>query len=903
MKDVDPAFRQGVGLHVGLEIWQIEDSQPKRLDKSQHGQFFSARSYIILQTSSHATRGLQHYIHCWNGTCANPDDAATAIIKAVELNASLGSRAVQIQEKAGYESDRFLSYFKPCFIPFQHQNSFGRTTKTPYQSRMFSCDGKHVARVKEVPCSRSSLNHDSIFVVDTQHKIFQFNGANTDVYERAKALDVVQYLMDNFHKEKCPIALIEDGKFVADIDSGEFWALFGGFAPLMKKMENGSQDNELAGSNLHLVQDGQTKKIEASPLKKEMLDTKKTYILECDKEVLTWMGHNTSLEERKAAILLAEEFCSKKQNPKLLCVNEYFEPTEFRAKFDLWSVSDQVNFSESGREKVAGLLKQRGFNVQGLVKPARATKKLELMSSSGNLQVWCVEGGSKVCISSPSEMVKFNRNCCYVVLHSCSTNQKDENFVYTWIGHQSSPDTQVTAAWHAKDVAASFQEKAVEVRIFQDKEPKHFLSLFSRLIIIKDGETTRSSLFQMFQSTPFKWHAVQVNMVAASLNSSSCFFLQTGETVFIWYGKLTSVEEQEATKSMVHHLEPDAKLKILKEGVEPQSFWSILGGRQVYQSHHEPTESARSPRLFSVTICQGKTASTTSKMKALEIGQKYLDLSTKYEGNPRETPVYRIQEGSEPLLFTSLLSWEYTELKQYKNVFERKLLALTGGPKRQQEMLRAKIPSPMPNRKEFLSIPDKAKSTHKVTFKPEQPLSRFRQPLKTKAGHRNIPENSEAVSALSAMFELQKGREAPPNTPMVKLTPLSLKPKGPIRETPPPTPSSRTTPRTAISPAIASLTSVYESYNDRFAFAWPGMKLRHEERALSRDVDTFDFESVEVIEEEPQQEASASPSRAQEEMAEEAKPQCYHSYERLKVSSGNPVLRIDKSKREVKCSN
>ncbi|KAI5078379.1 hypothetical protein GOP47_0006050 [Adiantum capillus-veneris] len=942
MRDVDPAFRQGgVGLQLGLEIWQINDSRPKRLEKSQHGQFFTEQAYIVLQTCSHPTGGFQHNIHCWSGACANHGDAATAAIKAVELNASLGGRAVQIHEKAGYESDRFLSYFKPCFIPLLNHNSAGHTTKTPYKTRMFLCEGKHVVRVKEVPCSRSSLNHDSIFVVDTQNKIFQFNGANTDMYEQAKALDVVQYLMDNFHKEKCPIGVIEDGKFVADMDSGEFWALFGGFAPLMKKMESGSQETELSSSKLHLIQDGQIKKTEASPVKKELLDTNNTYILECDKEVFTWMGHSTSLEDKKAAVLLAEELCSKKRDPhhtKLICVNEYFEPMDFRARFDLWPAGNQVTCSESGREKVAVLLKQRGFNIQGLLKTAPTTEKLQPMSSSGNLQVWCVDRGSTVCLP-PSEMVKFNSSRCYVVLHSCSMNQEHEDFVYTWLGHQSSMDTRATAASHAKDVVGSFQGKAVEVQIFQDKEPKHFLSLFSKLIVTKDGETVgRRSLFQMHQSGPSKWSAAQISLVAASLNSSSCFFLQTGEGFFTWYGKFTSIEEQEATESMVHYLKPDAKVTILKEGSELQSFWSILGGRQVYQSHHEPTESARNPRLFSLTIHKdqlkatevfnftqedflsnevmivdcytsvfvwvGTTASTTIKLKALEIGQRFLDLTARFEGKSQEMPIYRVQEGSEPLLFTSLFSWDSTKIKQSHTVFERKLLSLKGEPKQQQEqMTKTKKLSPLPNEKGFQPITDKAKNTQKVTFRTEQPFSKLRQPPKNKAGRDNTAGKSSSISGLYTMFELQNGREAPPNTPIVKLPTLSLKPKRPIRETPPPTPCSRTTPRTAISPAIASLTCVYESYNDRFAFAWPGMKLRHEERALSRDVDAFDFESVEVDEDEAHQQTPASPSEAQVDMAEETERQCYHSYERLKVSSGNPVLRIDSSKRESYLSN
>ena len=37
------------------------------------------------------------------------------------------------------------------------------------------------------------------------------------------------------------VMIVDDGKLVAESDSGEFWALFGGFAPIGKK--NGNDDD------------------------------------------------------------------------------------------------------------------------------------------------------------------------------------------------------------------------------------------------------------------------------------------------------------------------------------------------------------------------------------------------------------------------------------------------------------------------------------------------------------------------------------------------------------------------------------------------------------------------------------------------------------------------------------
>jgi len=34
----------------------------------------------------------------------------------------------------------------------------------------------------------------------------------------------------------CDVAIVDDGKLQAESDSGEFWVLFGGFAPIGKKL-------------------------------------------------------------------------------------------------------------------------------------------------------------------------------------------------------------------------------------------------------------------------------------------------------------------------------------------------------------------------------------------------------------------------------------------------------------------------------------------------------------------------------------------------------------------------------------------------------------------------------------------------------------------------------------------
>lgn len=71
----------------------------------------------------------------------------------MELDASLGGRAVQYREVQGHETERFLSYFKPCIIPQCGTVSSLKRAEgndNGYKNRLYVCKGKHVVHVKEV---------------------------------------------------------------------------------------------------------------------------------------------------------------------------------------------------------------------------------------------------------------------------------------------------------------------------------------------------------------------------------------------------------------------------------------------------------------------------------------------------------------------------------------------------------------------------------------------------------------------------------------------------------------------------------------------------------------------------------------------------------------------------------
>jgi hypothetical protein len=50
-----------------------------------------------------------------------------------------------------------------------------------------------------------------VFVLDTENKLYQFNGANSNIQERAKALEVIQYLKEKYHGGVCDVAIVGEG--------------------------------------------------------------------------------------------------------------------------------------------------------------------------------------------------------------------------------------------------------------------------------------------------------------------------------------------------------------------------------------------------------------------------------------------------------------------------------------------------------------------------------------------------------------------------------------------------------------------------------------------------------------------------------------------------------------------
>ncbi|KAH9624489.1 hypothetical protein KSS87_016930 [Heliosperma pusillum] len=682
-KALDPAF-QGAGQKPGTEIWRIENFLPVPLPKSDYGKFYCGDSYIVLQTSPGRGGAYLYDIHFWLGKDTSQDEAGTAAIKTVELDAVLGGKAIQHRELQGFESDKFLSYFKPCIIPLEGgvASGFKKPEEEEFETRLYICHGKRAVKMKQVPFARSSLNHDDVFILDTKDKIYQFNGANSNIQERAKALEIVQFLKDQYHEGTCAVAIVDDGKLQAESDSGEFWVLFGGFAPLGRKIT--TEDDaipEETPAKLYSITDGQVQGLEGE-LSKGLLENNKCYLLDRGAEVYIWFGRVTQVEERKVACQAAEEFVTSQNRPKstrITRVIQGYEPHSFKAHFDSWPAGSAAPSTEEGRGKVAAFLKQQGLGAKGVNKSAPVNEDVPpLLEGSGKIEMWRINGSAKTPVAK-EDVGKFYSGDCYIILYTYHSGEKKEDYYLCWwIGKDSIEDDRKMASRLATTMCNSLKGRPVLGRIFQGMEPPQFVAIFQPMVVLKGGlssgykklveekgltDETYSvdgvALIEISGTSLHNNKAIQVTGVAASLNSNSCFILQSGSSVFIWQGNHSSLEQQQLASKIAEFLKIEEIYNFTQDDLLTEDM-------MILDTHIE------------VFVWIGQSIDPKEKQTAFEIGQNYVELAASLEGLSPRIPLYRITEGNEPCFFTTYFAWDPAKAIVQGNSFQKKVMLLFG---------------------------------------------------------------------------------------------------------------------------------------------------------------------------------------------------------------------------------
>jgi len=732
----------GFGKEPGFVGWRIENKVPVPVPQDKMGKLYEGDSYIFLSTKQ-GTASLSWDIHFWIGKDSSVDEKGIAAYKTVELDEYLGGGPVQYRECQEHESQLFQSYFKKTGLEYLAggvASGFAHVDRDSYETRLLHLKGKRSVRVKSVEAKSSSLNTGDVFILDLGLKLFLYNGKDANRSEKTAGFKMLQKIKDDERGGKAELFYLDD-----DPDCAEFWETLGGKIDVTNTGEddNAAEKKAKEATKLFKVSDAsgsleftEIEKDEKNRLQRSMLDTQDVFIVDADSEIFVWIGKGASANEKKEGMMRAMEYLAKAGKPDWTPITRVVEGAEspvFQANFFQWTPPKKVDFSAGASTGVAKTAEQKAIDV-GAMQKRQAQAETPVDDGSGTVKIWRIENMEKAEVEE-SQYGQFYGGDSYIILYTYQKGGAEEYIIYFWLGRESSQDEKGAAALLTKALDDELQDRPVQCRVVQGKEPTHFRQLFKGKMVIHAGgkasgfKNTKEtdnydedgvSLYHVKGSDPLNTVAVQVEEKAKSLNSGDCFVLLTPSTMYSWFGNGANESEQETAKSIAELLKtrppmPEGSTRdvvVVKEGEEPEAFWTAIGGKGEYPKMREGEEPPRDPRLFQCTnmtgvftveevpnftqedlidddvmlldmyttvfVWVGSGANETEKSMAMDTCQKYIDATT--DGRDKEdVGTMQVKAGSEPAMFTTnFIGWdeELFNKNKFEDPYEKKLREL-----------------------------------------------------------------------------------------------------------------------------------------------------------------------------------------------------------------------------------
>jgi gelsolin len=322
--------------------------------------------------------------------------------------------------------------------------------------------------------------------------------------------------------------------------------------------------------------------------------------------IFVWIGKASSKEERVQAMKSAEGFLTKNGLPKWTKVErivEHGETAMFKQFFSSWKEPEDSPFIGLGRvyplETIAewdvGSL--HSDNRRRLAKSGGAAIGFMPDDSKGQKEIFRIEDFEMVPVDE-SMIGMFFGGDSYVLKYSYENKEgRPAYIVYFWQGQQSSQDEKAASAINAVKVDGELSGKAIQVRVVQGCEPRHFIKMFGgKMVVFMGGKASGfnnvhdhdtydqdgTRMFRVRGTSSEDVRATQVPEVAASLNSEDVFILETPSKTWIWVGQAATEDELEIANGLVSVVSPDRENEVVREGEEVEEFWAGIGGQGDY---------------------------------------------------------------------------------------------------------------------------------------------------------------------------------------------------------------------------------------------------------------------------------------------------------------------------------
>ncbi len=330
-----------------------------------------------------------------------------------------------------------------------------------------------------------------------------------------------------------------------------------------------------------------------------------TFLVDTGTAVYVWTGKATSKEARAHAMILGQQYLASAGRPDWTPISRVSEGTEapaFKALFKHWAEPRKVDF----KDPAVKAKKAADFSALYQKQQQAADKMLD--DASGKLKIWRIDNFDKK--ELPADMYgQFYGGDSYILQYNYKVGQREHAVLYFWQGSQSTTDELGTSALLAKDLADQLASgpngvKATQVRVVQNKEPDHFLSLFKGKMVVHAGgnasgfnskqeavaasTASGNALYQVRGNRPINTRAIQVATHASSLNSGDCFVAVTPAKTFAWFGGGSTGEERKVAQNIAELLSNGNEVVSFDEGAESAEFWYVV----IWRCYHLVSEES-----------------------------------------------------------------------------------------------------------------------------------------------------------------------------------------------------------------------------------------------------------------------------------------------------------------------
>ncbi|XP_072910245.1 scinderin [Hemitrygon akajei] len=314
------------------EIWRVESNGRIPIEPETFGQFYGGDCYIILYTYKSG-----QIIYTWQGSSATLDELTMSAFLTVNLDRSLGGRAVQVRVVQGKEPSHLLSLFKDKPLIIYKNGTSRKGGQTPAPPRRLFQVRKNLAtitRVVEVDFDAGSLNSNDVFVLKLPEAAYLWvgKGAGSDEEKGAQYFTTVL---------QCKATRITEGK-----EPDAFWKSLGGkkeyqTSALLQDSADDFQPRLFACSNKTGCFN-----IEEVPgeYTQDDLAEDDVMLLDVWDQIFVWIGKDANEVEKKESVKSAKQYIDsdpsgRDKGTSIIVVKQGYEPPTFTGWFLAWDAN------------------------------------------------------------------------------------------------------------------------------------------------------------------------------------------------------------------------------------------------------------------------------------------------------------------------------------------------------------------------------------------------------------------------------------------------------------------------------------------------------------------------------------------------------------------------------------